>query len=138
MIAFTPEMKDALAKTIEERMFCLVATANAEGWPNVSYRGSVAVLDDQTLTIWNRSRKDTIQNIEENPRVCIFYRSRERQASWRFLGRARIAAEGAQRDQVMRNTPQLELDADPERKGIGVFVTVERILDGTGAAIQEA
>lgn len=38
----------------------------------------------------------------------------------------------------MANTPQVELDADPERKGIAVLVKVERILNGAGDILQQA
>jgi predicted pyridoxine 5'-phosphate oxidase superfamily flavin-nucleotide-binding protein len=135
MVRLTAEMKDALANALTERAFCIVGTASAEGWPNVSYRGSVAVLDDQTLTFWNRSRKETVKNIEQNGRCVVFYRNRERQANWRFFGMARIANAGDERERVWQNTPELERNTDPEKQGIGVFVAVERILDGAGNVV---
>lgn len=138
MIAFTDDMREALAAAIPDRTPCLVGTADAEGWPNISYRGSVAVFDDSTLSFWNRNRKDTVANIEVNPRVVIFYRNRDRRALWRFYGTASIVTDPAVRDAVMAITPQPELDADPERKGIAVLVSVERILNAAGEAIQQA
>jgi predicted pyridoxine 5'-phosphate oxidase superfamily flavin-nucleotide-binding protein len=133
----TEAMKEALAKTIEERSFCLVGSASADGWPNVSYRGSVAVLDDHTITFWERTRRQTLRNLEENPRCVIFYRNRERQANWRFFGYARVASEGEERERAWANTPPLEQQTDPEKKGFGVFVTLDHILDGMGNRVGE-
>lgn len=138
MIKFTDEMREAIAHAIPDRTPCLVGTADAEGWPNIAYRGSVAVFDDSTLSIWNRARRDTVANIEANPRVVVFYRNRDRRALWRFFGTASVVEDPAIRDAVMANTPQVELDADPERKGIAVLVKVERILNGAGDILQQA
>lgn len=138
MIAFTEEMREALAAALTDRTPCLIGTADAEGWPNISYRGSVAVYDDSTLSIWSRGRKDTVANIEANPRVVVFYRNRDRRALWRFYGRGTVVTDPAVRDAVIAITPQPELDADPERKGVAVLVSVERIVNGLGEVLQQA
>jgi len=138
MISFTDEMREALAQAIPDRTPCLVGTADVEGWPNISYRGSVAVYDGSTLSFWNRNRRDTVANIEANPKVVVFYRNRERRALWRFFGTASVVDDPAVRDAVMAITPQVELDADPERKGIAVLVRVERIVNGAGEVLQLA
>ena len=127
----TPEMIDLLGRAIEDRSFCLVGTADVEGWPNIGYRGSVAVFDQHQLSFWNRSRTDTVSSIEQNPRVVIFYHNRPARQIFRFYGLARLV-EGDERERVIAVTPQPELDADPDLKGIGIVVRLERILDGKG------
>ena len=42
------------------------------------------------------------------------------------MGRARIA-EGAERDRVYESAPEFEQRADPERKGVGVIVDLDRV-----------
>jgi hypothetical protein len=127
----TPEMIELLGRAIEDRSFCLVGTAGKDGWPNISYRGSLAVLDEHHLSFWSRVRKETLENLDENPRVVVFYHNRPARQILRFYGIAR-PAEGEDRERVIAVTPQPELDADPGLKGIGTIIRVERILDGAG------
>jgi general stress protein 26 len=138
VLTFTNEMREAIAKAIDERAFCIVGTADKEGWANVSYRGSVAVYSDDTLSFWNRNRTETVKNIEENPRATIFYRNRERQANWRFFGHARIVTDPQERERIMSITDEREMATDPERKGIGILVKVERVIDQQGNTILQA
>lgn len=138
MIKITDDMRDAIAKALDERAYCLVATADGEGWPNVSYRGSVSVYSDTELSFWNRNRTETVKAIEDNPKATIFYRNRERQANWRFMGHARIVTDEEERKRVISVTDERELKTDPELKGIGVIVSVVKVIDNTGAVVMEA
>jgi general stress protein 26 len=135
MLSFTPEMREAIALALDERAYCIVGTADAEGWANVSYRGSVAVYSDDTLSFWNRNRTETVKNIEENPKATIFYRNRDRGANWRFFGEARIVTDKAERERIMEITDEREMAPDPERKGIGILVQVKRVIDREGQVI---
>ena len=135
MIQLTDEMRDALATALDERAFCIVATADAEGWANASYRGSVSVYSDDELSFWNRNRTETVKNIEQNPKAMVFYRNRERKVNWRFFGDARIVTDEAERNRIMEITDDREMATDPDRKGIGVVVKVRRVLDPSGAVV---
>jgi general stress protein 26 len=138
MIEFTEEMRHAIKNALDERNVCLVVTAGADGWPQVAFRGSVGVYSDDELSFWSRSRKDTVPNIDENPKVQIFYRNAAERIAWRFFGLARNVTDEKEREAVMAVTDQRELDADPERKGIGTIVKIERIVDRASAVIQQA
>ncbi|MCA9826489.1 MAG: pyridoxamine 5'-phosphate oxidase family protein [Dehalococcoidia bacterium] len=138
MIEFTEEMRHAIKNALDDRNVCIVATASADGWPQLAFRGSVAVFSDNELSFWSRSRKDTVPNIEANPKVQIFYRNAAERIAWRFFGQGRNVTDPTEREAVMAVTDQRELDADPERKGIGTIVKIERIVDRTGAVIQQA
>jgi hypothetical protein len=138
MIEFTEEMRHAIKSALDDRYVCLVATASAEGWPQLSFRGSVSVYSDGELSFWSRNRKDTVPNVEENPRVQIFYRNTAERIIWRFFGMARNVTDPAEREAVIAVTDQRELDADPERKGSATIVKIERIVDRTGTVIQQA
>jgi general stress protein 26 len=136
MIKFTDEMRHAIANALDDRSVCIVATAGADGWPQVSYRGSVAVYSDDELSFWSRARKDTVSNIDENPKVQVFYRNSQQRIVWRFFGTARNVTDSEERDRIMELTDEREMNADPERKGIGTVVRIERIVDRAGEVIQ--
>jgi predicted pyridoxine 5'-phosphate oxidase superfamily flavin-nucleotide-binding protein len=68
MTALTEEMKTAFATM---KAFP-VATASADGWPNVVPIGFVELVDDETIWIADNFMKKTLANIKENPKVSIY------------------------------------------------------------------
>jgi predicted pyridoxine 5'-phosphate oxidase superfamily flavin-nucleotide-binding protein len=124
------EMAEPVNNALAEGNVCLVATASRSGMPDIAFKGSVMVFDQDHLAFWERSKGQTLQNLEENPQICVIYRSRERGVAWRFYGVTETHADGPVREQVMARTVQAELDRDPERTGVGVLVRVDRIVAG--------
>jgi uncharacterized protein len=132
MIQLTQQMRDLIDPALAKGTPCLVATASKDGMPNIGYKGSVMVFDDESLAYWERTRQGTLQNVEENPNVMILFRDPATRAAWRFVGEATVHKSGAVRDQVMARTVQAELDRDPERKGYAVIVKVDKVLPLAG------
>jgi predicted pyridoxine 5'-phosphate oxidase superfamily flavin-nucleotide-binding protein len=132
MIKLTDQMRELIDPALAKGTPCLVATASKDGMPNIGYKGSVMVFDDESLAFWERTRQGTLENLEENPNVMILFRDPASRAAWRFVGKATIHKEGALRDQVMARTVPAELDRDPERKGYGVIVRIDKVLPNTG------
>lgn len=128
MINLTQQMRDMIDPALANGTPCLVATASKDGVPNVGYKGSVLVFDDASLAFWERTYQGTLENIQENPTVMVLFRDPATRAAWRFVGQATIHKEGPLRDQIMARTVQAELDRDPERKGYGVLVRVDKVL----------
>jgi len=126
-IALTDEMARALDNALADRSPCLVATASAAGMPDVSYRGSVMVFDAEHLAFWERTKGETLENIRENPHVCVLYRNAETRVGWRFYGGAQVLEDGDVRAQIMERVNQFELAQDPERTGYAVVVRVDRV-----------
>src|SRR5881398_2310961 len=65
---------------VELSPFATLATADAEGWPDVSPRGGdpgfVKVLDEHTLVLPDRpgnNRVDALRNAVANPRVALMF-----------------------------------------------------------------
>ncbi len=56
---------------IPEGNVCWIATANKAGEPDLGPKGSMMVFDDQSLAYWERTRRTTLQNLEENPNVVV-------------------------------------------------------------------
>jgi predicted pyridoxine 5'-phosphate oxidase superfamily flavin-nucleotide-binding protein len=132
MIQLTQQMRDLIDPALAKGTPCLVATVSKDGMPNIGYKGSVMVFDDESLAYWERTLQGTSQNVEENPNVMILFRDPATRAAWRFVGKATVHKTGALRDQVMARTVQAELDRDPERKGYAVIIKVDKIMPLTG------
>ena len=119
-----------------KNMTCLLATQDPDGYPDIAFKGSMMVFDQDHLAWWERSLGEQIAQVEKNPRIVVNYRNNETRQQLRFYGTAAIHKDGAMREAIMGRTLQIELDADPERKGYGVLVRVDRVRLGRNA-IQE-
>ncbi len=122
---------------------CLLGTANADGAPQISPKGSMLVFDGGRLAYWERSGRTALENLRANPRVVVYFRNSAkteqfpRGAVWRFYGRAEILTEGEERGQVFERIVPAEQAKDPDKKGAAVLITVERITDLGGKIVQE-
>jgi hypothetical protein len=130
MIELTDEMTAALERALVERSPCLVATASASGVPDVSFRGSVLVFDKEHLAFWERAKRETLQNLQENPWACVFYRNAETRVVWRFYGEAQILKDGELRSQIMERVNPFELAQDTDRSGYAILIRVDRVRAG--------
>ena len=121
MIKITPVMKDLLDKALADGTPCLIGTASKDGHPQISPKGSVAVYDDHTLCYWERSHRTSQQRIGENPHVTVYYRNPARKENpyrascIRFHGKARLVANGPERDKAWTLTNHEEQSKDPEK-----------------------
>ena len=88
------------------------------------------VWDGEHLAYWERSRGQTMQNIEENPQVCILYRNPVKRIAWKLFGTGRVLHDGELRMRIMERTIDAELQRDPERKGAAVLIRVDRVVQG--------
>jgi len=68
MVALTDEMVEIVKAT---KIFPL-ATASKGGDPNVVPVGSVVVVDPETIWIGNQFMKQTLHNLQENPKACLY------------------------------------------------------------------
>ena len=124
------EMAEAVNTALAEGTTCLVATAARSGMPDIAFKGSTMVFDRDHLAFWERSKGQTLRNLEENPQACVLYRSPQRGVTWRFYGVAELHAAGETRDRVMERTVEAELSRDPERQGVAVIIRVDRVIAG--------
>ena len=137
MININGEMQKLIDTAYDDGLTCLVGTASADGDPQISPKGSVLVLDPETLAYWERARRSALDNVAANPKVVIYYRNPEKHHAWRFHGVAEVYDNGPIWDEVMSRTIQAELDRDPERQGAAVLVRVERITELNGNILQQ-
>lgn len=131
-------------RAYEDGVPCLLGTADPDGNPQISPKGSMMVYDLNHLAYWERSHRTAIKNLTANPKVVVYFRNPAkseqfpRGAVWRFYGTAEVIADGPERDKVYERVIPPEQEKDPDRKGAAVIITVDRITDLSGKVIQEA
>lgn len=86
----TPDMK----RVIEEQRLGFVATAGLDGTPNVSPKGTFAVLDDRTIAFGEIRSPGTIRNLRTNPRIEVNFVDVFARKGYRFAGTATIVERG--------------------------------------------
>jgi Pyridoxamine 5'-phosphate oxidase len=119
---------------------CLVGTVLPNGFAQVTPRGSTMVLDDQHLALWERGKGSTNANLANGTKVTVFLRKPALRESGllpkggiaRFYGTAEIHRSGPIYEEIWTRLVQPEKDRDPEKKGFGVRIKVERAEDLDG------
>ena len=91
MVKLTSEMIEMIKAT---RVMPL-ATASADGEPNVVPIGVLYVIAPETLWIGNQFMKATEKNLKENPRACIYLWSPETKGCLKIKGDVTLLDSGA-------------------------------------------
>ncbi|MBK6662126.1 MAG: pyridoxamine 5'-phosphate oxidase family protein [Thermoflexaceae bacterium] len=94
------------------------------------------VWDKDHLAWWERAHGTTLRNLQENPQVSLLYRNPAKRQAWKYFGAVELLSDGPVREGIMARTPQVELDRDPERKGIAVLIRVDKVMQA-GQLFQE-
>jgi hypothetical protein len=122
---------------------CLVGTVLPDGFVQITPRGSVMVYDDEHLAIWERGKGSTNANLRDGTKMTVFFRkSQLREAGIlpkggiaRFYGTSRICRSGTEYEEIWRRLVPPEKERDPQKKGFGVLIKVERVEDLDGAPL---
>jgi hypothetical protein len=122
---------------------CLVATVLPDGYAQVTPRGSVLVFDDEHLAIWERGKGTTNANLQDGAKITVFFRKPALRESGmlpkggiaRFYGTATIHKSGPIYEEIWKRLIEAEKKGDPDKKGFGVLIKVERAEDLGGAPL---
>ena len=136
MIALTDQMREMIDNALANGSPCILATAAADGEPDIGYKGSVMVFDNESLAYWERTRRQHLKNVQDNPKVVVLFRDPKSRVNFRFHGVATVHQDGPVREQVMSRTVKDELDKDPERKGAAVVIRVNKVTNLAGQVLQ--
>ena len=129
MIKLTDEMKTAVNNAMVDGIPMMIASVDAEGQPSLSLRGSTQAYGDDQLAIWVRNPEGGIlKSILGNPKLALMYRNREKRQAWIFHGEARRDDDAQVREQVYDNSPEVERNADPDRKGVAMIIDLVRVI----------
>ncbi|MFD4606019.1 hypothetical protein ACFWPQ_49450 [Streptomyces sp. NPDC058464] len=105
-----------------------VAHPDPTGAPVMSFRGSVQVYGPTRLSIWARNAEGGLAAAAAaTAPVALLYRDAAAKTTLNIRGRARLASDDTERDQVFEVTPAAEQTKDPDRKGAAIVVDVERV-----------
>jgi Pyridoxamine 5'-phosphate oxidase len=125
------ELTDEIAQHVNGALMAgnpmVLASVDAEGKPRLSFRGSVSVVGPDQLGVWARNPEGgTVGAVGANPNVALIYRRPTPVTLLQFFGRARVV-EGAERDLVFDSSPEYERKADPEKKGVGLIIDLDKV-----------
>lgn len=126
-IVLDDEIKDLINSATVSGAPMVLASVDATGRPRLTFRGSLQAFSADQIGFWARnSEGSTMTNIAGNPNVAMIFRNAQTRQMLQLAGRARVA-EGADRDRVYDNAPDFERNADPEQKGVGVIIDLDRL-----------
>lgn len=116
-----------------------IATVLPTGFAQVTMRGSTQVYDDDHISLWERGRGSTTDNLKDGSKVTVFFRKPELRATIlpkgavaRLYGTAKIYKSGPIYEKVWERLIQPEKDRDPEKKGFAVLIKIDRAEDLSG------
>ena len=88
------EFDDELKKLVNFQKLGYVATVSSDGTPNLSPKGTIAILDDSRLVFANIRSPKTIENLTNNPSIEINVIDPFSRMGYRFKGLANILSNG--------------------------------------------
>lgn len=130
-------MQEAVNSAFAMRRPMVISYVDAEGSPQLSYRGSTQAFSETQLAIWVRNPDGRIlPSIANNPSVALLfgYFEVDDRGFMIFHGSARVDDSEAVRDKVYDNAHEFERNQDPDRKGIAVLIDLERVDGFFGGA----
>ena len=86
----TPEMK----RVVQQHPLGYVATAGADGAPNLSPKGTFFVVDDTTIAFAEIRSPVTMRNLQTNPRIEVNFLDVFVRKGYRFAGNATVVKRG--------------------------------------------
>ena len=119
---------EAVNNAYYNQQVCVLATCGADD-PDLALKGSCMVWDADHLAYWERGGGETLAAIRSNPRVAVLVRPKG-SPPMRFWGNAEVVSEDPQRLAIYDRVIPEEQGRDPERKGVGVLIRVDRVRQG--------
>jgi predicted pyridoxine 5'-phosphate oxidase superfamily flavin-nucleotide-binding protein len=121
--------EDSMAKLTSEiramfeNQLAIIATASKDGNPNVGPKGSMHVIDDETLAYAEGTGGKTLKNLQENPKIAVVVVDRERADGYQVKGTAELLTSG---DFFERTGNRQEERGRPRPKHVA-RITIEEI-----------
>ena len=78
-----------------------VATISNDGTPNLSPKGTIAVIDESTMVFADIRSPHTMQNLQENPSIEINVVDPFQRSGYRFKGDGKIINDGSEFDKIL-------------------------------------
>jgi len=79
MIKLIDQMHELIDNALANGCPCILATAAPDGEPDIGYKGSMMVFDDESLAYWERTRRQHLKTSRRTPRsLCCFAMPRQK------------------------------------------------------------
>ena len=137
MIELTEEMRRLVNGARAAGNPCIVASASADGTPNAGYIGTMMAYDDGSLAYRDRSGREPLDHIEENPKVVVVFRDSANEVGWKFRCTATVHRDGPLYGDVMRRLAASGMAPAPAIKMAVVHLRIDQILTLFGEVLQE-
>jgi hypothetical protein len=139
-VAVIPKVLHEHINTAYPQFVCQIGTVLPNGFAQITMRGSTAVFDDEHFSLWERGRGSTNASLTDGTKVTIFFRKPPLRESGllprggvaRFYGTAKLYKSGEVYDEIWSRLIEQEKKGDPDKKGFGVLIKVERAEDLSG------
>jgi hypothetical protein len=144
-MAKIPQALHAYINSAFPQNVCLLGTVTADGFANISPRGSVQVVDGDTIGLWDRGGRASSAALANGAKLTVYFRNPALGAVARggngllpaggvarFYGTAELHRSGPAYEQVWNGMAQQERDSDPQKKGFAVLIRVGRAEDLRG------
>lgn len=95
------KMPADVRETLEKQKPIPIATASADGTPNVVFVGLMKIVDDETLMFADNFFYKTAKNLEENPRMSVLCYSSESKKSFQIKGKAEVHKSGPVHEEMV-------------------------------------
>ena len=119
---------EKIGKFVSQQKLGFVATVSPNGTPNLSPKGTISVLNENTLVFANIRSPQTIENLEKNPSIEINIVDPFSRRGYRFKGIAKIISDGEEYNKILLSYKQNGIQTTI--KSI-VMVNVKQILEVT-------
>ena len=119
---------------VVERELGFVATVGADGKPNLSPKGTIAVWDDDHLVFADLRSPGTVENLRENPSVEVNVVDQLSRKGYRLKGTAVVHTDGDDFERGVQFYEQRGLARPRERIHSIVVIEVDRVLPVTSPA----
>ncbi len=137
MIQLTDDMRRLVNGARASGKPCIVTSASPGGVPNSGYIGTIMAYDDGSLAYRDRSGREPLDHIEENPKMLVLFRDGQEEKGWKFRCTATVHREGPVFDEVMQRLDGSGLVLDPAVKAAVVLLQIDQILTLFGEVLQE-
>ncbi len=124
------EIQEAIGAAFGEMNALTAGYVDADGWAQLSKRGTVQVLDGQTIGMWARKPTDGMaKSIADRPQVTLHYVDlAKRGVLYTLFGTAKVTDDPELRARIFEGSPEMEQGMDAERKGVAIVVDLQRIV----------
>lgn len=137
MIKLTDEMRRLINQARANETPCIMATASQDGVPNAGFRGTMMVLDEESLAYRERGQPSAVNQLEENPRVVVLFRHPGQNVGWKFRCTATAYRDGPVFQRVMDALVAEGLLSNSDGTGAAVVLRVDQVLTLYGEVLQE-